>query len=325
MPGLLSEPTRDFRTFVMDGRRWDDFEARSDDVVICTYSKCGTTWTQRIVDLLIFQTPAPRPVVDIAPWVDSVLFHTNQEDLATLAGQTHRRFMKTHMPFDALPVWDEVKYIHVARDGRDACMSFHNHMLNMRPEFRAHAMTENLQDARFMALMAERGPPPPTPEDPRAFYLDWIGAAEGEVIEAWGFDLPFFEFETTYWRERLRPNLLLVHYNDLKADLAGEMARIADFLEIETPEGVMSTLVEAAQFDSMKRDAETLVPMGEQAWNGGAKQFIFKGVNGRWREVLNEDDIARYEALAKRKWTSAQSAWIEGGRRMAGDPRQAPD
>jgi aryl sulfotransferase len=260
-------------------------------------------------------------VIDTAPWVDSVLFRTNAQDLAILAAQTHRRFMKTHMPFDAVPLWDEVKYIHVARDGRDACMSFHNHRLNMRPEFLAHAISENVQDARFMALVAQNGPPQPTPEDPRAFYLDWIGAAEREVTDAWGTDLPFFEFETTYWRERRQPNLLLVHYNDLKADLAGEMARIAEFLEIEVPLQVMPSLVEAAQFASMKRDAEAIVPLAEHAWKGGAKQFIFKGVNGRWRDVLTEDDIARYEALAERKWTPAQSAWIAGGRLATRDPR----
>ena len=33
-----------------------------------------------------------------------------------------------------------------------------------------------------------------------------------------------------------RPNLLMVHYADMKADLEGEMRRVAGFLEIEVPE-----------------------------------------------------------------------------------------
>src|SRR5215472_11482705 len=146
MPTMARPPTREYRTFIMDSHRWDGLEPRSDDIVICTYPKCGTTWTQRIVDLLIFQTPKPRAVVDTAPWVDAMIFHSNEEDLATLAAQKHRRFMKTHMPFDAVPFWEEVKYLHVARDGRDACMSFHNHMFNMRPEVRARAIAENMKD-----------------------------------------------------------------------------------------------------------------------------------------------------------------------------------
>src|SRR5262249_62197364 len=94
------------------------------------------------------------------------------------------------------------------------------------------------------------GPPRATPEDPREYYLGWI--AQAEAGEGAGPDLPFFEYEMTYWRERRRPNLLLVHYNDLKADLSGEMARISDFLEIDTPPGVMAELVEPARFVSMK-------------------------------------------------------------------------
>lgn len=33
-----------------------------------------------------------------------------------IEAQTHRRFLKSHLPMDALPIYDEVRYIHVARD-----------------------------------------------------------------------------------------------------------------------------------------------------------------------------------------------------------------
>ncbi len=46
------------------------------------------------------------------------MFQPVELDLATLHTQRHRRFVKTHLPFDAVPIWDEVKYIHVS-DGRD--------------------------------------------------------------------------------------------------------------------------------------------------------------------------------------------------------------
>ena len=51
-----------------------------------------------------------------------------------LEAQTHRRSMKSHMPFDALPYAKDVRYIHVARDGRDACMSYHNQITRFKPE-----------------------------------------------------------------------------------------------------------------------------------------------------------------------------------------------
>jgi aryl sulfotransferase len=309
----------------MDSHRWDAFAPRPDDIVIGTYPKCGTTWTQRIVDLLIFQSPEPRPAVLSAPWLDSVMFQPLETDLATLEAQSHRRFVKTHLPFDAVPIWDQVKYIHVARDGRDSCMSFHNHQFNTLPEWRVGVMQKAFADPRLMAALQAKGPPAPVPEDPRQFYLNWMADAEAERTDDYGPDMPFFDFETTYWRERRRPNVLFVHYNDLKADLVGEMRRIAGFLEIETPPALLPRLAEAASFAAMKRDAAAIAPIADAIWRGGADCFVYKGVNGRWRDVLTADDLSRYEALAARKWTPAQAAWIRDGRAVAGDPRDAPD
>ena len=273
MPALIRAASREYRSMSMDSHRWDGFQQRAGDIIIGTYPKCGTTWTQRIVDLLVFQTPDPRPATLTAPWLDSVMFSPIEEDLARLKAQTHRRFVKTHLPLDAVPIWDDVFYIHVARDGRDTCMSFHNHQLHTKPEFRAHRMEDVMRHPKLMEAMlsARSGRTPATPpEDPRAFFHIWIGAAEAEVTEGYGIDLPFFEFETTYWRERARPNLLFVHYNDLKSDLASEMRRIAGYLGIDVPEAVMPTLVEAAGFDSMKRDAATILPGASDVWDGGA-------------------------------------------------------
>ena len=314
MPRLLRAPTREYRTTIMDSHRWDRFEPRPDDIIICTYSKCGTTWMQRIVDLLIFQTPEPRPVVLTAPWLDATLFVPIEQDLATLAAQTHRRFVKTHMPFDSVPLFEGVKYIHVARDGRDSCMSMHNHLIGFRPEMRDRFAQLASEDPRFQRRSAG------VPEDPREYYLRWIGDAEAETTEGYGIDLPFFEFENTYWKERRRENLLFVHYNDLKADLAGEMRRIAAYLDIDEPAN-MAELVAAATFDAMKKNGDAIMPIAKMAWDKGADRFLNKGTNGRWKDILTAADVARYDALAARKWTKSERAWITDGRRIAGDPR----
>jgi aryl sulfotransferase len=216
------------------------------------------------------------------------------------------------MPFDALPVYEGVKYVHVARDGRDACMSFHNHMLGFRPEIRA-AIVARAPDVGTQPTerMTE------TPEDPRAFYLQWIAEAENDGDA----EVSFFDFETTYWRERRLPNLLLVHYGDLKADLAGEMRRISEYLEIETPESLLPELARAASFETMKAQGDEMMPELHIAFDRGADRFINKGTNGRWKDVLTEGDLARYHALVAAKFTPAQAAWTEHGRLIAGDPR----
>src|ERR1043165_2880388 len=134
MSKLLRAPTRVAISPVVDGARWAGFEPRDDDIIIATYRKSGTTWTQRIVDMLVFQSPDVRPFGDISPWLDSTIFNTLEDDLATLKAPQHRRYIKSHLPFDALPVWDTVKYIHVGRDGRDARLSFQNHQQGFTPQ-----------------------------------------------------------------------------------------------------------------------------------------------------------------------------------------------
>ncbi len=314
----VQAPTREYRTPTMDSRRWEGYAPRPDDIIVATYPKCGTTWTQRIVDLLIFQSPEPRQFSAASPWIDATFFGPIEADLALIEAQQHRRYVKSHMPLDAIPVYEGVKVIHTARDGRDACISMHNHMLGFLPHLRA-AIAGNA---------AADGAPPParleTPADPRDFFLQWMATAEAGADDPAG-ELPYCEFEETYWLKRREPWLLMTHFNDLKADLLGEMRRISSFLGIETPEPRLAELAEAARFETMKRQGEEMLPQLRMAFDNGAERFLNKGENGRWRDLLTDADLARYEALVKRRLSPALAAWLEGGRRAAGDPEALAD
>ncbi len=322
MVNLLRAPTREYRTSIMDSHRWDGFRPRADDIVVATYGKSGTTWVQRIVDLLIFQTSEARPVMQIAPWLDAVFLGPVEPNLEMLEAQTHRRSIKTHLPLDAVPFYEGVKYLHIGRGGLDVFMSLHNHLFNFRPEMKERMANAAREVARQNPSAMPRED---TPADPRQFFLQWIKEAEDYTTSGFGVDLPYFEFENTYWRERRCENLLFVHYNDLKTNLEGEMHRIADFVGIAVPQKVMSELVQAASFDAMKKDGAGLAPAGQLAFDKGADTFFNKGTNNRWKGVLTAADVARYETLVQRKWSPALRTWIENGRRVAGEPRTSPD
>jgi aryl sulfotransferase len=133
-----------------------------------------------------------------------------------------------------------------------------------------------------------------------------------------------FDIERSYWTERQRGNLLMVHYNDLKADLSGEMKRIAAFLGIETPAALWPELVEAATFEKMKNEGAALLPGIEMAVRGGHQTFLNKGTNGRWRDVLTKDDVARYRARAAAELPPGLNDWLEHGRK-GGDPKAMAD
>jgi aryl sulfotransferase len=135
----------------------------------------------------------------------------------------------------------------------------------------------------------------------------------------------YFEIERSYWAARKQPNLLMVHYNDMLADLDGEMRRIAQFLAVHIPAEQWPALVNAASFHFMREHGATLMPRAAQGWDKGAERFLHAGTNGRWRDVLSADDIALYDARVRRELSPNLARWLEQGSRLAGDPRQMAD
>jgi aryl sulfotransferase len=304
---LVRPAEREIRTWVIDSRRWGRYRPRPDDIVISTYPKCGTTWMQRIVSLLVLKTPEPQPVMTISPWIDRRFGPPLDAVMGEIEAQTHRRFLKAHLPADAMPLFDEVKYIHVARDGRDACMSYHNHCTALTDEVLGRFDEIGREDA------AVGRPYPRPPADASEFFHRWITRGELAGEEDGCPMMSFFPFVQSWWDVRQRPNVLLVHYNDLKTDLPGQMTRIARFLDIEVDDALWPRLVEAAQFEAMRRDGETLMANVASIFRGGKETFFFKGTNGRWRDIISSEDLALYDAKVGALLSADCADWVEGG------------
>ena len=196
-----------YRTVVYDNRRWARFAPRPRDIFVCTPAKCGTTWTQTIVvNLLWPDGDHPATVMELSPWLEAE-FNPLDTIMARLEAQTHRRCIKSHTPADGIPIYPDAKYIFVARDGRDAFMSFCHHR---------EMFSENVRGQLNVRALADGLPPmPPWDGDVHGFFAFWLTLAE------------VFKHVATFWKLRGESNLLFVHYNDLKADLAGEMRRIS--------------------------------------------------------------------------------------------------
>ena len=262
-------------------------------------------------------SPSNRRVADL--FVCTRLCRRRSNLFANLENQTHRRYIKTHLPVQGLPLYDEVRYIHTARDGRDALMSMHNHFTGYSPTQFENFDRIGLEDPTIGR------PYPRFPSNPAEFFRIWIstpavaGDSEGTPSPS------FFDLEVGYWAARRRPNVLLVHYNDLKADLDGEMRRIAAFLDIAVDEAVWPSLVAAAGFEAMRAAGDELMPQTRGMFVEGSQRFFNKGVNGRWRDVLTDADLTLYADKAHQKFSPNLAAWLEGGRHVVGDPAQLPD
>ena len=313
---LVQSPQREYRTWILDSRRWQHYRPRPDDIIIATYPKCGTTWMQRIVSLLVFQISDPKPIMQISAWIDRRFPQPIEAAVAQIDAQEHRRFLKSHLPLDGLPFYDDVKYIHVARDGRDTCMSFHHHGTGFTDQ-----MLESLNKAG-LADEAVGRPYPPIAVDPDQFFHQWITTGEVSGHKDGSPSMSFFQFEKSWWDARHHPNVLLVHYNDLKTDLSGEMRRIADFLNISATSDLWPKLVDAAGFDAMRRDGDTLMSNVASIFKHGSQGFFFKGTNERWRGVVAKEDLALYEAKAEAMFSPACARWIAHGRLQTGEPPQ---
>lgn len=314
-PKLVRPALHHSRSRVFESERWNGYRPRPDDIIIATYSKCGTTWTQHIVGMLIRQSAEPANVFGLSPWPDARFLMPAGATWAAAEAQTHRRFFKSHMALDELPLYEGVKYVHVARDGRDAAMSLHNHLSNFTEGALANFDQICLNDPKY------RAPFPRFHEDARAFFHTWLNDDE-YVLTA---EQSFFNVERSFWAERKRANILFVHYNDLKIDLAGEVQRIAAFLEIETPAALLRQIVDAASFEAMKLHGETIMPFAQAIWDGGSQRFLHKGTNGRWHDVFAEADLAAYDRRVREEFSPGLARWIERGRRIVGDPRTSAD
>ncbi|MEO0420394.1 MAG: sulfotransferase domain-containing protein [Pseudomonadota bacterium] len=312
---LIREPEKVIRTWQTDSRIWESFELRAGDIIVCTPPKTGTTWTQRIIGMLLARSAQPQQIMDEQPWLDA-RFIPQQEVAAAMTAKQGRRGFKTHSPLTALPLHDDVLYIHVARDPRDAVMSFHNHSTNYAEDLLAGFDQNGLDDPLIAA------PFPRAPEDPRAFFRRWLRDPDYAPFDDFTI-AEFMEIENSFWEARERPNVLLVHYNDLKADREGEMRRIAQFCGIATPEPLFAEMVEAAGFDSMKRDGARMLGLAAQAFKGGADTFLHKGTNERWRTVLTEKDLTDYRAALAARVPADLANWLENGRRALVDPSAA--
>lgn len=302
---LIRSAQCEYRTWVLDSRRWQHYRPRTGDIIIATYPKCGTTWMQQIVSLLVFQSPEPKPVMKISAWIDRRFGEPIEAVLEQIEAQQHRRFLKSHLPLDGLPFYGEVKYIHVARDGRDACISYHNHGTGLTAPILEKFDKIGLQDE------AIGRPFPRLPADPAEFFHRWV--REDNVPTT-----SFLHFERTWWEARERPNVLLVHYSDLKTKRENEMKRIADFLEISITPTLWPELVAAAGFDAMRRDGDVLMSTLADIFQGGSQRFFFKGSNERWHGVFREEDLALYDAKVRALLPPACAHWVAQGRLGSG-------
>ncbi|XP_066994996.2 luciferin sulfotransferase [Anabrus simplex] len=178
--------------------RIKNFEVREDDVWIITYPKCGTTWTQEMVWLLMnnmdFKTAIQERLSLRSPFIEYVSISNPEEDkefglncvdtISLAENSPSPRCIKSHLPKDLLPdqLWTKKpKIVYVTRGAKDVLVSYYNHhrLLN--------GYTGSLRDFAEVFM--------------------------SESVVYWD---PFWKHILDFWKIRNEENILVNSYEEMK-------------------------------------------------------------------------------------------------------------
>ena len=170
-----------------------------------------------------------------------------------------------------------------------------------------HTAANNAWYAGLNKTLGRIGPPIERPPDSiRQYYHEWLDR-DGHPF--W----PYWENVRSRWDIRNLSNVSLVHFANLKQDMPGMIRQIAEYLSIPVDENKWESILLHCSFDYMKSNASKSVPFDGALWDGGLQSFIYKGINGRWRDVLEKNEIEKYDHLAAQELSTECAHWLATG------------
>ncbi|MBF9031458.1 hypothetical protein HKCCE3408_13730 [Rhodobacterales bacterium HKCCE3408] len=289
----LAPALRGYRGSITDPARWATWQPQRGDILVCTPPKCGTTWTQTILAMLVHGGPdLPGKVPVLSPWVDADLGVPASEVAAELSRQTGRRVVKTHTPADGFPIWDGVTVIAVYRHPLDVFFSLRKHVAN----------TAVIEPDNPMNR--------PVPEALRA----WLSGSE----EPEDFDTDTLATLAVHYRLTVLsgryPDLALFHYSDMLRDGRAAVAQLAAAAGIEADAALIDAVAEASAFGAMKAKASEFVPVGGTGYWKNDAGFFDSASSRKWEGKLSGAEVALFEArLAELVPDAAARDWLKDG------------
>ena len=277
----------------------DTFNSRPDDVFICTYPKCGTTWTQQIVHLLTHDgEQGDTNIYDTAPWLETIyaapILHEREAGNVTLEQLEEKpspRFFKSHADVPSLPCGGKpTKVITISRNPKvsSGARTFRAlDTLGRRLAFRPPTPRHLVQDA-CVSMYKHAGEK--LEFGMKGKFSDFVKLFLSGQCECGSF----FDFTNEWYAESLRnpENVLWMTYEEMVADPSGSICKIAKFIgigDLEPDSELIQKTVEKSSVASMKASS------GVYAGN------VRQGGIGNWRKHFSEEDSALFDEVYQKQ------------------------
>ena len=218
------------------------FKPRPGDIFISPYAKCGTTWLQHIAHGLRTRGNMDfDEITTVTPWI-SIAHDMNWDLEAEHIAQP--RIYKSHMTWHDIPKGG--RYICSFRHPADAFMSFYRFFENYYFEAGSISLEE-------------------------LFY--WRYPRENLAEKGYWYHL------ASWWSQRKNPNVLLLCYEDMKADLATTIKRIATFMGINLDNELFDIILRQSSREFMLEHMDKFdeAPFRRHAYNLGVLPFEVEG------------------------------------------------
>ncbi|XP_060795616.1 sulfotransferase 2B1-like [Neoarius graeffei] len=249
---------------------YEDFTFRSDDILIITYPKSGTTWMQEIIPLICSEgdlTPVRTiPNWDRVPWLEehrAKILNLEQRPSPRIFATHFHRGMMNKSYFAVKP-----KVVYVIRNPKDVFTS----------SFYYYGMASYLVN-------------PGTVDE---FLEEFL---KGKIMFG-----SWFDHVKGWLNAKDHDHIFFISYEEMIQDLKGSVTKIAQFLEKPLSPEVIEKIAENCQFKNMKQNKMSnysLVP--EEFMDQKKSEFLRKGITDDWKNLLTEAQTEKFNAIYKEK------------------------